>query len=79
MVAREGMHQVPMVGVGKTNALLREAIDIRRLHPLVGLRVAADGAMRLVVSVDKQDVGPVCGKRAAGQQSQQNDSKQIHG
>ena len=49
----------PHVGMGKPNTLCSQSINIRRVNPRIGLRVTADGSMRLIVCEDKENIGAV--------------------
>ncbi len=47
------------VGVSEPDAFGRESVDVGRLHPVPGFRVATDRPVGMVVSVDEEDVGTV--------------------
>jgi len=44
------------VGGGKTHAVGSQGIDVRCLHPRIGLGVTAYGPMGVIIGVDEQDI-----------------------
>lgn len=43
----------------KAHTVVRQRIDVRRIHPVKGLRIATHRAMRMIVRVDEQNIRPL--------------------
>ena len=58
------------VGVRETNALGGERIYVGCFNPGIGFVITADRPVRLVVRIDKQDVGALLGQAHAQRQEE---------
>ncbi len=55
-VARTAHAPGPHVAMGETDSVFCEGVDIWRIHPVGGFRIATYCAVRLVVGEDEEDV-----------------------